>query len=301
MKIPIKIWLQALRPFSFTASVIPVLVGAAMALTFADNVAWQLLPLALICAVLLHAATNVFNEYFDYKKGVDTKESFSSTRVLVEGLESPSHIFILGCGLFVAGFLLSMILVFLRGMPLFLFAITGFLGVVFYTGQPFGYKYIGLGDIFVFIFMGPLLVIASFFCLTGTFNPVVLYVSLPIGFLVTAILSSNNLRDIDHDRKVKIITLENSIGYGASRALYMLLISAAYLVIIALIAARVLKPVALLVFLTLPIAVRNISVVMGSSRQKAGRIALIDVFSAQLHLVFGVLLIVSIVAQRPIQ
>lgn len=298
MNTRVKIWLQALRPFSFTASMIPVLVGAALAFTFADNVAWYLLPLVLICAALLHAATNVLNDYFDYTKGVDTRESFGSSRVLVDNLESPLHILILGCGLFITGFLLSLILIFLRGMPLFFLALAGFLGVLFYTGQPFGYKYLGLGDIFVFLFMGPLLVIGSFFCLAGTYTHVVLYVSLPIGFLVTAIVSSNNLRDIVHDRKAKIITLENTIGFGASKVLCILLIFAAYLTVIVLIVAGMLKPIAVLVFLSLPLSLRNIVLILASSQEEGKKISKIDIFSAQMHMAFGLLLIISIMGQR---
>ncbi len=294
----IAVWFQALRPYSFTASVIPVVAAAALAFSFRAPVDWRLFPLVLFCAVLLHSATNVFNDYFDFKKGVDTKGSFGSSGVLVEGLESPGRILMLGWVLFSAGVLLSLVLVSLRGKPLFLLALCGFLGVLLYTAEPFCYKYIGLGDFFVFLFMGPLLVTGAYFALTGTYTGAVLYISLPIGFLVTAILSSNNLRDIARDRRAGIITLESLIGFKASQALYIFLIGAAYLSVVILVCAKMLAPPALSVFFTLPLAAKNIRLILESSEAENARISMIDVMTAQLHMAFGLLLTVSILIPR---
>ena len=78
---------------------------------------------------------------------------------------------------------------------------------LFYTGKPIGYKYIALGDFLVFTLMGPLMVIGSYYVLTGDYNTNVLYVSLPVGFLVAAILHANNLRGIVHDTQANVKTL----------------------------------------------------------------------------------------------
>ena len=79
------IWFQAMRPFSLTASVLPVVIGAVLAATFEGPVEWPLFPLIIACSLLFHIGTNMVSDYFDYTRGVDRDETFGSSRVLIEG------------------------------------------------------------------------------------------------------------------------------------------------------------------------------------------------------------------------
>ena len=290
----INIWCQTIRVFSFTASLTPVFIGAAVAFSDRKHIAWVLFPLIAICSVLLHASTNVIAEYFDFKKGVDRRDTFGSSRVLVDGLIAPKEVLAGGYLLGLAGFLLGLILVAVRGWPLLGLGIVGLLGGIFYSASPIGYKYLGLGDIMVFLLMGPLMVGGSYFALTGAVDQRVLYVSLPVGFLVTAILNANNMRDIQYDREARVKTLENMLGYHFAKGEYFFLHCAAYASVVIMMATKMLAWPSALVFLSLPMAVKNMRQALANRQGNPGGIALLDQATAQLHFLFGLFLFISL-------
>lgn len=275
---------------------VPVLVGAALALSHEGAVSWILFPLVIVCSLLFHAATNVLSDYFDFKKGVDQDYTYGSSRVLVDGLMRPKEVLLFGWLLFGVGCGLGLVLAVVRGVPMLALGVVGLLGGYFYAGSPFGYKYIALGDVAVFILMGPLMVIGSYLALTGGYAPAVLYASLPIGCLVAAILHANNLRDITHDAEAKVKTLANVLGHTAAKWEYLLLVGGAYVSVIVMVAARILTPWALIVFVSLPPPVRNIAAIWRSEPGGPEDLATIDVQTAQHHLLFGALFAGAIAA-----
>jgi 1,4-dihydroxy-2-naphthoate polyprenyltransferase len=288
------IWFQAMRPFSLTASVLPVVIGAVLAATVDGPVEWPLFPLIVACSLLFHIATNMVSDYFDYKRGVDRDETFGGSRVLFEGLITPKQLLAAGILLFAVGFSLGLLLVAVRGWPIFILGVIGLLGGWFYTGGPVAYKYVALGDILVFVLMGPLMVIGSYLALTGGFSMTVLYASLPVGCLVAAILHANNLRDITHDARANIKTMAMVLGLPAAKAIYMGLVAGAYLVVLVMVLGRLVTPLALAVGITLPLAVRNVRAVLASVPGKPESIAMGDVMTAQLHLAFCALFGIAI-------
>ncbi len=288
------VWLQATRPFSLTASVLPVVIGAVLAASAEGPVDWPLFPLIVACSLLFHIGTNMVSDYFDYSRGVDRDETFGSSRVLLEGLLTPKQLLAAGIILFAVGFSLGLLLVAVRGWPIFILGVIGLLGGWFYTGGPVAYKYVALGDILVFILMGPLMVIGSYFALTGSFSPTVLYASLPVGCLVAAILHANNLRDITHDARANIKTMAMVLGVPAAKAIYVGLVTGAYLVVLVMVLAKLVTPLALAVLLTLPLALRNVKAVLASVAGNPESIAMGDVMSAQLHLAFCALFGIAI-------
>jgi 1,4-dihydroxy-2-naphthoate octaprenyltransferase len=291
----LSIWIQTIRPFAFPASLIPVFIAGALAFRQARGASWILFPLVLLCALLFHSGTNVVSEYFDFKKGLDRDYTFGSSRVLIDGLITPKEVLFLGYVLFGIGFLFGLILVFVRGLPILILGMIGLAGGLFYSARPIGYKYLGWGDIMVFLLMGPLMVGGAYFALTGALNPKVIYVSLPVGFLVTAILNANNIRDIKYDRQAKIKTLEIILGYTAAKRVYLFLISCAYLSIAVMIALKILSLWSALTFLSLPVAIKNMTIAKRSREGEAGEIVSLDVKTARLHFLFGLLLFISII------
>ena len=287
-------WIQAIRVFSLTASVIPVLVGSVLAFASPVKADWRLFPIVFVCGVLYHAATNLINDYYDFRNRVDTADSPGGSRVIVDGVLAPRHVLVGGMLMFAVGTALGFILVAIRGVPMLIIGVIGFLGGLFYTAKPVGYKYFALGDFGVFVLMGPMMVIGAFYALTGTYENSVLLVSLPVGFLVAAILSANNLRDIQHDTGARIRTVANVVGPQRARIWYYLLVICAYVAVILMVVADILSPWSLLVFITAPLAIRNLSLVHRSDPEHAQVIAVMDVLTAQLHLAFGLLLILSI-------
>lgn len=286
----LSIWFQAVRPFAFTASMTPVIVGAVLAIPYPGEVQWALFPLVVICSLLFHAGTNVVSEYYDFKHGVDRVDTYGSSRVLVDGLMTGKEVLTGGILLFAVGFVLGLILVAFRGAPIFWLGVVGLLGGYFYTGKPIGYKYLALGDFLVFALMGPLMVIGSYYVLTGDYSSSVLFVSLPVGFLVAAILHSNNLRDIVHDADADVRTVANLIGLRAAKIEYYLLVGGAYLSVVLMVLTGIVSPWALLVFLSVPPALKNVRMISHADLENVAAIAMIDVQTAQHHFLFGLLL-----------
>ncbi len=293
---PMSLWMQAVRAFSFTASITPALLGAALALNFEGQVYWTMLPLIIICSVMVHAATNLVSDYFDYKKGVDTKESYGSSRILVDELLRPDAVYRVGMILFALTFVLGLLMVAERGTPILILGVVGILGGYFYCGGgSFAYKYIAVGDLLVFILMGPLMVCGAYYVLTGSMSNEVILTSLPIGCLVAAILIANNIRDISHDRKAKLHTMSTVLGPKGAKMEYILIVLAAFVIVAILVIMNVLSPWSLLVVLSLPPALKNIKAISNSDPLNAPEeIAMTDVSTAQHHFLFGALLCIGI-------
>lgn len=294
----IRPWIQVIRAFAFPASLMPVFVGGALALSYQGQVIWPVYPIVILCSLLLHAGTNVISEYFDFKKGVDQKHTLGSSRILVDAVMAPNQVLAEGYILLGMAFLFGLILVILRGLPMLIIGITGLLGGYFYSAGPIGYKYRGLGDFMVFLLMGPLMVVGAYFALTGTYNYRILCVSLPVGFLVTAILSSNNLRDIANDQAAGVKTFESLIGYSAAKRMYFFLIVSAYLSVVIMILNKLLPVLSLLVFFSLPLALKNIKAIKNNSQANPEQISGVDVVTAKLHLAFGLLLTLSLIIAK---
>ncbi|MEE8637620.1 MAG: 1,4-dihydroxy-2-naphthoate octaprenyltransferase [Candidatus Margulisiibacteriota bacterium] len=291
----IKIWLQALRTFALPASMVSVFLGAALAYRSSLEVNWLLFPIVILGAFLFHSAMNVFNDYYDYKRGVDKKHTLGSSRVLVDNLLSPKELFTGAWILLILASLLGIYLIYLRGMPMLILIVIGSVGAFLYSGGPFAYKYHALGEPMVFLLFGPLLVLGSYLALTGSYDQNVFLISLPVGFLVSAILSGNNFRDIQHDKQANIKTIAILLGSTGAKLFYALLVLAAYTSVIILVVLNMLNIWSLVVLITLPPAFMNISVVLKDQKEK---VAIIDMNTAKLHLPFGVLLILSILFGR---
>ncbi len=256
---------------------------------------WELFPLVLVCTLLFQTATNLINDYFDFKKGIDKINTFGSSGVLPEGLLKPGQLLVAGLFLFGLGALLGLGLVWVRGWPMLVIGLIGLAGGYFYTGWPISYKYFALGDIIVLILLGPVMVTGSYFALTGSCDSIVIYTSLPFGLLAAAIMASNNLRDIDHDRAAGIKTLAGILGHQGAKTEYLALVIGAYLSVALMLLIKIASLWFLLVFVTVPIAIQNIRAVKESRPENHESIISIDVQTAQLHLAFSVAFIIALI------
>lgn len=291
-----KVWLRAVRPFSFSASIIPVLVGGLLALSYPEPIHWALWVLAIVTGVLFHMGTNLISDYYDYKIGVDTQDSFGSSGVLLEGLLRPKAIYWGGVVAFLIAIPLGLYLSYARGPNILYLGILGLLGGYFYCAKPIGYKYFALGDLLVFLLMGPLMVIGGFWVATdAALTDREIFASLPIGFLVTAILHANNLRDIQHDQKAHVRTFASAIGLQSSKYFYYALVVGAFLVVLALVAVGKFAYPALLALISFPIAFKNMKEISRATLDNPQAIKLADVHTAQHHMLFGLLLAAGVV------
>lgn len=295
----IALWWRAVRPFSFTVSVIPPILGAVLAVLGNPGleINWFRLILTLIGCMTAHAGANLLSDYYDYKVHVDREDTFGSSGLLVGKIMQPKQIFKGGVIVISVALGIGLYLVSVTPNGLFLLGlifIGGILGV-FYTAQPFAFKYRALGDIAVFISFGSAMVLGAYYVQVHRFSWAPVLYALPIALLVDAILHSNNLRDIESDEVVHIKTIPILIGEKASKWVYYGLIFGAYVLILILIVWAGLPMLSLLTFLSLPLAIKLVKMVRDKEKMPEKQFAMIDAATAQFHLTFGVLMIISLI------
>lgn len=286
-----RMWVQALRPFSFTASIVPVLLGAAIAGTqgiFNPG----LLLLTLIAGVALQGSANLFSDYFDFRGGYDTPESHGSSGVLIRGILQPSEIFLGGLVLVALAAIIGVYLAAVRGSVIAVLGAIGALGALFYSGPPLAYKYRALGDPMIFLLFGPLMVLGAYYVQAQAIELVPILYALPVGCLVTAILHVNNIRDIPFDGRGGSTTVARLLGVQASKVLLYVLLVAAYGLVIAGVLLGTFVRWSALAVLSAPLAWTVARKVRDAASPRD--LVMLDVATARLHLVFGLLLVIGV-------
>lgn len=294
-----KIWITAVRPWSFTASALAAILGLAVSIGLGNPVKWGLFALTLIGVVLFQAATNLLNDCFDHKRGLDA-HVFPMSGAVVRGWITEKQAMAAATVCLVAGSACGFALMFLTGKVVLILGAAGMVLALGYTTGRFCFKYNGLGDLAVFLAFGILPVFGAFWVQTETFSWQPIFWSVPLCSFTVAILHANNWRDLDRDKSEKCITLSVLLGHKLSALYYRTLVLAPYAVVaVAIIGARVcpvMPDVSLwtaLTALSLPLAIKA---------AKAGEgdevFVMLDGKSAQLHTAFGVLLVAGLILGR---
>lgn len=224
-----QIWILGIRPKTLPAAAAPVIVGISIAL--GDGV-FRFTPAlaALLGALLLQIGSNLANDVFDFKKGTDTAERTGPMRVTQAGLLTPRQV-MTGMGtIFMLATLIGLYLVYVGGWPILIIGVLAIVSAIAYTAGPFPLGYNGLGDLFVFLFFGPVAVLGTYYVQSGAITSASWWASIPMGLLITAILVVNNLRDIDTDRKAGKRTLAVRFGRGFTQQQYLILLLLSYLI-----------------------------------------------------------------------
>lgn len=286
-------WFEIARPFSFTASVVPVAAaGALAALNGLFN--WPLFLAAVIASVLLHIGTNVTNEIYDVRKGVDTITSPRASHALLKGRITEREAFLVVGTAFLLAALLGVYLIIERSWPILVLGLIALLFGWGYTAPPFQYKYRAVGIPLVFTLMGPLMVTGGYFAITGEWSWRALALSVPVGLLVAAILHGNEWRDITDDARMGMATLAIRYGRKAAYYGYVSLVVGAYMTLSVAVLLGWLPPASLLAMLSMPLLVRQLrDADLGATGQQRA-IAKIDLETAQLHAAFGFLMILGL-------
>lgn len=216
----LKHWILAARPKTLWAGICPVIIGTVLA---AGNgfFHWQSALAALAAALLIQIGTNFANDYFDFMKGADTKDRLGPVRATQAGLISPQAMKTAFIVTFVFAFLIGLYLIIRGGWPIVMIGLCSILCGILYTGGPFPLGYNGLGDLFVFVFFGPVAVGGTYYVQALSLSNDVLVASLAPGLFSTAILAVNNLRDMEEDRKTGKRTLAVRFGQRFARREYL--------------------------------------------------------------------------------
>ncbi len=287
-----KAWLLATRPWSFPASIVPMLVGGALAHR-AGEFGGGLFVLTLVGGLLFHIGANLFNTYFDFRRGVDSSAD-ADDRTLVDAILRPRDVIMGGLAAFAVGAGIGGFLVWQAGFAILALGGIGLALGLFYTADPLGYKYRALGDLGIFAAFGPILVLGAYMVQTEEMDLLPLLFAVPLGLIVDAILHANNLRDAQADRRSGALTLAQLLGDDASRWVYAALVLAPYGFVAGFGAA--VSPWMLLPIVTIPLAWKALQPMRIGKEQLRPAIALLPQQTAQLSMVFGLLLAAGVLA-----
>ena len=179
---------------------------------------------ALIGALLIQIGTNLSNDYFDFVKGADTEERLGPARATQAGWIRPEIILRSSLLVFAAAVIIGIFLVLRGGWPIVLIGIVSVICGILYTGGPYPLAYLGLGEVFVVIFFGPVATLGTYYVQALEFSKEVFIAGLAPGLISTALIAVNNLRDIPTDIKARKRTLAVRFGYRFARIEYTLCI-----------------------------------------------------------------------------
>ena len=275
-------WMMAARPQTLPAAIAPVVMATGMA--FGDGI--HHFPTALVAlfgAISIQIGTNFVNDYCDFKKGTDREDRKGPLRVTQAGLVTPTQMISATVLVFLISILCCLWLVKRGGWPIAVIGVLSILSGIFYTAGSRPYAYFGLGEIFVFIFFGPVAVGGTYYVQSLEINPAVILAGLGPGLLSAAILVINNLRDREEDARAGKKTLAVRFGKHFAMTEYLAMIIAACLIPVLLYVIMrdhlAILSVALILFLAIPSIVTILTQSDGPSLNHAlahtGRLLLI--------------------------
>ena len=297
-----KDWVIATRPWSFPASSMPVVVTMAYIFYMSKSVGTEVIIgmkdfvseginwtngwIALAMMIVFQAAGNLVSDYSDHVKGVDRPGSLNGVRHIQSGKFTPKEVLNFGLILTGVAALLGLLLLSRSSFSLFWFGLLGISLLLFYPKL----KANALGDVDILLCYALIPSLGTSYVLTGTYHFEVMLLSLTYGLLIVAILHANNTRDILNDRGANLTTLCGLIGGKISKYIYLAEVMIPYILIVIFVAVGWLPWIVLFVFVTLPIAIKNISVMMKARPENEEDIATLDKSTAGMELLFSLLL-----------
>lgn len=302
----IKEWMIAARAWSFPASAMPVIVSMAYiywaymdnAHATADSITgntggFTLWPgaAALVLIIILHAAGNAWSDWFDFRKGVDTKDTYGATS-LTGGLFTPKEIMAMAVVLICMSAAGGIALAVWAGMPLFWIGIGGIVCLLIYPLL----KYHAAGDMAIFLAFGILPAFGTEYVTTRSLNPDILWPIIPVSLITVAILHANNTRDTGSDTGSNIRTIPIAFGPKTARCIYYTEIIFPFLWVAACSAAGLLPLWALITMAAAIPAAKAIRTMAGSRTAGLSHIRNLDAMTARIQTVFSLLLAASLVS-----
>ena len=245
-----RIWWQLTRPHTLTASFVPVFLGTMIALSH-NAIDWPLFFAMLFASMLIQAATNMFNEYYDFARGLDNEKSVGIGGAIVRNGVKPKTVMYLALMLYAVSIVLG---IYICIQTTWLLAIVGAVSMAIgylYTGGPYPIAYTPFGELFSGVFMGMLIVLIAFYIQTGEITNIAILLSIPSMLLVAAIMLSNNIRDLVEDKAGGRKTMALLIGRDYAINVLLGLFVLSYLWILSLVIIGEITPWALLVILSI--------------------------------------------------
>ena len=286
-------WMIAVRPWSFPASAMPVIVTTAYLFWRNYELNWWFALWALLNIVLFHAAGNTWSDYFDFRKKVDSDDTFGA-KTMTSGMFEPEEIRNLALGLTAVAVAGGVALMALTGWPLLWIGLGGVFCTLLY---PF-FKYNALGDLVILLSYAFLPTLGTSYVVAGGILPNVLMIALPLGLMTDAILHSNNTRDMETDARAGIRTMAMSLGRKSSAFLYGFELLFPFVWVGVCSIAGFMPLATIIMFMTLPIALACAQTMKNSVEGGLQMIADLDVRTANLQLMFSFLLAAAFFVAR---
>lgn len=286
----IKEWLLVTRPWSFPASGMPVVVTIAWLWSQGGDLSWGLGIMALVNIILVHAAGNVWSDYFDYKKGVDAADTYG-VRTLTDKQFTPKQVLALSVTLQVLAVGMGLVMVWLTGITLLWFGLAGIALSLLYPPL----KYVAGGDLVIMACYALLPMLGTTFICTGRVVPEVLWLAVPVGSITVAILHANNARDIETDRRAGIQTFAILTGRPFAIYVYLFEILLPYGWLLGIVLLGLVSPWSLLAVITFPLAWGNCKKMLSYRTGGITAIARLDEATAKLQLAFSLTLTIGLI------
>ena len=250
---PARVWWSAVRPATLVASVAPVLAGTAVAI-HEGGIRPAAGFAALLVAVAMQIGVNFANDYSDFVRGADTPRRMGPVRAAASGVVAPEQVRLAALVAFGVAGIAGLVLSLATDWRLLALGAACLLAGWLYTGGPRPYGYLGLGELFVFVFFGLVATCGTVYVEALRVTPLALLAGCGIGFLATAILVLNNLRDIETDAAAGKRTLATRIGRDRTLIFLVVIVIAAFTVPILMSIFGFASAIVLLVLLAVPIA-----------------------------------------------
>ena len=293
MKHTLKEWFMVTRPWGYALSIMPA--ALAVAYVFFENsvtpldVNWWYGILAVIASPILQAGGNMMSDYYDYKNNVDRKETYGSSRMLVNKQFEPREVYWFSISMMVIGNIIGIYLLLNTSWHLLWIGLAGIIGSYFY----FFMKYRALGDLNIFIIYGQLISLGTYLVMTNALSWKMLLVAAAPGFLIVNVLHANNTRDIKHDGVAKIKTAAMLLGIKGSIIYYFAFTIGAYLLIVLCVIFGIQHWATLLIFISVPMALKLMKQMRTADKEKPENIQKLDEGTAQLVMVYMLLLVIG--------
>lgn len=291
-----KDWFIATRPWSFPASAMPVLVTLGYMFWSGHQVNWAIGVLTILNVVLFHAAGNTWSDYKDYKNGVDREDTVGGLSI-VSGEFQPREIKRLSLTLFAVAVAGGLALTCYMGVVVLYFGLAGALLTVMYPWL----KYRALGDLDIFLTYSVIPMLGTSFVATGVIHTNVLLLSVPVGFITVGILHSNNIRDIEQDKRAGIKTFAMLLGGKVSVLLYCAEVIFPFVWVVGAMALGFFPYWSALSLVALAIALGNAGQAMKYNKEGVKALVGVDEKTAQLQLAFSVLMFISFIVAALLQ
>ena len=261
-----QIWWRLLRPHTLTASFVPVFVGTMFALIHDNTFHVGLFLAMLVASILIQAATNMFNEYYDYVRGLDTEKSVGIGGTIVRDGVAPKTVLQLAFIFFGIAILLGIYICIESSWWIAVIGAASMVIGYLYTGGPIPIAYTPFGELFAGLLMGTVIIAISYYIQTLMITKDVILVSIPIAIFIGAILLANNIRDLDGDKKSGRKTIAILIGRKNAIIFLAMMFFVAYAITASLIFTGILPVWSLITFLSLKKAVDVIKGFIGKTK-----------------------------------